>query len=238
MALSAVKATLIQGSGASVVGSVSATGGNALIVGGAYYCGSATPGSWTVTRSGDTYTTDTEGVSLGTTDKHRTGIASAPNVANGAVNLTIAVTNGVSCSGWALEVSGPPTSGIRDATSPSCAAGGSTTATANSLTNATANAIFVNAVGSESSANPTTLTTPSGYTVTVGGVTMHELNGQAQQVSGLWYKIVSATGAETPATTVTSSQWTDAIAVYKDGGGGGGGPTPVFQYMLPLLGVG
>lgn len=226
MALSAVQAISLTSDASSANVSVNATAGNALIVGGNAYTGNQASGNWTVTRTGDTYTTDVQVQSAGAADHHRNGIASAPNVAGGAVTLSIAVTNALAIDAWALEISGPPSSGIRDANSPAGLTGNDASAETNSLSNVTASAIFVAVVGSESGTNPATVTEPSGYTITVGGTTMKRTNGSADQVGGMAFKIVAATGAETPTWTVTSSQWSTTIAVYKDAGGGGG-PTPV-----------
>lgn len=227
MAISAVAATLVTADAASAnATSKTATSGSAFIVGGAAWTGSSVPGSWTVTRTGDTYTIDAQGVSsTGSGNRHRNGIASAPNVGTSANTLTISVTNGGSIDGWILELAGLPTTSIRDATSPATNVGIDTTAETNSLTNATADAIFVGVLGNESGLSSVTVTEPSGYTITVGGTTMKRTNGSTDQAGGMAYKIVAATGAETPTWTTTADTWSTNIAVYKAAAGGGGSQT-------------
>lgn len=229
MAIAAVAATKIQGLTASVSAAVSATAGNALIVGGGYFSAGS---GWTVTRTGDTYTTDTTGKN-GSNDGM--GIASAPNVAGGSVTCQITVTSGQGTSAWALEFSGLPTSSILDATSPAVATGTSTTPTSNAETNATADAVFVSAFGDDS--GNTTVSPGSGYTNVVGGTTMAEANGASQMVGGLEYQIVSSAASRSASWTVgNSAAWSAGIAVYKAaaGGGGGGGQAPRSMHQFRL----
>jgi hypothetical protein len=67
-------------------------------------------------------------------------------------------------------------------------------------------------------------------------VTTKRTNGSVDQVCALGWRIVSATGAETPAWTTTTGGWTSAIAVYKATGGGAQdtpelrGPNSLLQY--------
>lgn len=215
MAISAVQAVSFTSDASSANVSITPTAGNAIIVGASMYTGASAGSGFTVTRTGDTYTTDTSGGFPSGGNRNFTGIASAPNVAGGAASLSATCTNAAAVDGWAVEVSGLPTSSIRDATSPAVATGTGTTTTANSLTNVTAGAIFFNQIANDTAANPATETEPGGYTVTVGGTTMKRTNGSADQVCALAFKIVSATGAETPAWTTSTGGWTSGIAVYK-----------------------
>jgi len=213
MAIAAVAATLIQGSTASVSASVSATAGNALIVGGGYFSAGS---GWAVTRTGDTYTTDTTGKIAANAGM---GIASAPNVAGGAVTCQITVTSGQGTSAWALELSGLPTSAILDATSPAVATGTSITPLSGSVTNATANAVFICAFGHN--AGNTTVTKETAYTNVVGGTTMAETQGATLMVAGLEFQVVSSAAGRTGSWTIgASAAWACGIAVYKDAGGG------------------
>jgi len=220
MAISAVQAVSFTADASSANVSVNPTAANALIVGGSCYTGALAGSAFTVTRTGDTYTTDTEGGTTSGINRNYTGIASAPNVAGGAATLSCTAVNASAVDGWAVEVSGLPTSSIRDATSPAVAIGAGTTTTANSLTNVTADAIFFNQIANDTSANPATLTEPGTYTTVVGGTTMKRTNGAADQVCALGFRIVSATGAETPAWTTTTGNWSSGIAVYKAAAGG------------------
>lgn len=226
MAIAVVQAVSFTSDASSANVSVNATAGNALIVGVSFYTGAAAGSAATVTRTGDTYTTDTQGGYPSGGNRNYTAIASAPNVAGGAVTLSATATNAAATDGWAVEVSGLPTSSIRDATSPAVATGTGTTTTANSLTNTTSDAIFFNQIANDTAANPATLTAPGTYTTSSGAVTTKRLNGQVDQVCALGWRIVSSTGAETPAWTTTTGGWTSGIAVYKAASGGGAQDTP------------
>lgn len=232
MAIAAVAATkLAANSGTSVTAAVSATAGNALLVSMNAYNGV----SMTVTRTGDTYTTDTNGATAGAVDFQRVGIASAPNVAGGSVNMTVAGGTGTSgVVAFAMEFSGLATSSIRDATSPAIKTASSTSATSNSLTNATADAVYVVAVGSESGANPVTITATGSWTGAIGATTMTETNGTIRPCGGGAYQIVASAAARNGAWTVTNAQWGAVAAVYKMAAAGGS----VAARRLPVLGVG
>lgn len=227
MAISVVQATKLTGAGATASGPVAATAGNALIAGGAGYQGT----TWSVTRTGDTYTTDTNGATSGGVDLVRIGIASAPNVAGGSVTLTATSTGAIGAVAFALEVSGLPTSAIRDATSPAILTGNSTAADTNNLTNATADAIFVGVNGVETVINPATETPGTGWTATVGATTMTETNGASFPVCGQEYKIVAATGAQHAPWTLTSGPWGGIIAVYKAAAGATPKSDPIRGFM-------
>src|SRR5947207_3260543 len=130
MAITAVQALSFTADASSANVSVNATAGNAIVVGATMYTGNVNGSAFTVTRTGDTYTTDTSGVMSTGVNRHITGIASAPNVVGGAATLSATATNATAVDGWAVEVSGLPTSSIRDATSPAVATGTGTTTTA------------------------------------------------------------------------------------------------------------
>lgn len=208
MAIAAVKATKASAASNSVSFSVSATAGNALIVGGGTFNGTA----WTVTRTGDTYTNDTTGVN----SNNRYGISSAPNVAGGSVSMTVACASGSSVSAHALELSGLPTSGIRDAASPGAKTGTGTTPSSNSLASVSSDAVFVAAFADGAGANPASITPGGGWTATVGATTMSDTDGQGSEVCGQVYQIVTAQSTKTASWTVgQSAAWACGIAVYK-----------------------
>jgi hypothetical protein len=217
--------------------SVNATATNAIIVGFSVYTGNTNGSVAAVTRTGDTYTTDTQGGFSGGANRNYTAIASAPNVAGGAVTLSATAVNSQATDGWAVEVSGLPSASIRDANSPAVAQGTGTTTTANSLTNATADAIFFNQIANSTAANPATLTAPGTYTTSSGAVTTKRTNGSVDQVCALGWRIVSSTGAETPAWTTTTGDWTSAIAVYKASAAATMPPGlgPVVQMKTPMM---
>lgn len=203
---------LQNGSGASASAAFSATAGNALIVGGAMF-GS---GSWSVTRTGDTYTTDIQGtnstdVSIGV------GIASAPNVAGGSVTLQVTCTSAGAVTAYAVQLSGLPTSSIRDANSPAVASGSGTPILTNSLTNATADAIYFASGVPSTGINPTVITPLGGFSDTGGSVTMKETNDSTQMAVDFAYLIVASSASRTESwtTDVSAPHWAAAIAVYK-----------------------
>jgi hypothetical protein len=237
MAISVVQAVSFTSDASSANVSVNATAGNSIIVGFSVYTGNTNGSAATVTRTGDTYTTDTQGGFPSGVNRNYTAIASAPNVAGGAVTLSATATNSQATDGWAVEVSGLPTSSIRDANSPAVTTGTGTTTTANGLANVTADAIFFNQIANDTSTNPATLTEPGGYTVLSGAVTTKRTNGSADQACALGWKIVSATGTETPAWTTTTGNWTSAIAVYKASAAAGMPPGlgPVVQMSTPMM---
>ncbi len=206
MVAAAVNATLIESGTASASASVTATAGNALLVGGGMF----NSGAWLVTRTGDTFVTDING----NVSTEGSGVASAPNVVGGAVSCTIACSGGSGVSGWALEVSGLPSSAIRDATSPAQQSATSTTPTSNALTNATADAIYVCSFGK---AGGVQTGSPTGaWSNVANGTTMFEGNGATLEVGGLEYQIVSTTASRSGAwTTNSSNAWVGSIAVYK-----------------------
>jgi hypothetical protein len=103
------------------------------------------------------------------------------------------------------------------------------------LANVTADAIFFNQIANSTSTNPATMTQPGTYTVTSGAVTTKRLNGSSDQVAALGWRIVTATGTETPAWTTTTGDWTSAIAVYKAAAGGGAQDTPELRGPNSLL---
>ena len=228
MALSAVKATkATSATGTSVtMTNLTATAGNALIVGASGYEADITTGAMLAVRTGDTFTTDTEGNTSAATDVQRIGIASAPNVGAGPTSLVATVTLANGVVAFALEVGGPPTSSILDASSPAIKIGTSTSASTNNLTNVTPDAIFVAMVGTEAGGNPITLTTGGSFTDNVGATTMKETNANSFPASGMGFRIVSATGAIAGAWTVDNADWGGIIAVYKDAGGA---PPPVVE---------
>lgn len=221
MAIAAVKATKgVATTGTSItLTALTATAGNALLTGGAGYVGGAT-GAWSVTRSGDTFTTDTEGGTDSplTISSNWAGLASAPNVGAGGTDLVASCTNGNGIAVFAFEVSGLPTSGIRDAASPAIARGNSTAPASNNLTNVTANAIFIGVNADESGANPATETPGTGWTDTVGGTTMTNLNGSNSPVCAEEYKIVSSVAAQSATWTIDTNKWGAIIGVYKASG--------------------
>lgn len=235
MAIVAVKNTKLEaGSGNNASGAVSATAGNALLVGAAAYENTTTGGSFSVARTGDTYTTDIQGDTSAATDIQHIGIASAPNVAGGSVTLTATITGaGQGVVAHVLEVSGLATSSIKDANSPAIKIGTSTAASTNSLTNTTADAIFVAQVGTEAGGNPVTLTAGAGWTDTVT-TAMTEKNANTYPADGMAYQIVSATGAKSGAWTVDNADWGGVIAVYKAAAGGAAQDAPEL-YGRPSL---
>lgn len=203
-----------SGSGTSVNGAVSATAGNALIAGGAMF----NSGSWAVTRTGDTYTTDTNGAN-GTIG---VGIASAPNVAGGSVTMTVTCSAANGVTAYAVQLSGLPTSAIRDANSPAVNGSGGTPILTNSLTNVTANAIYFACAAPGTGVNPTTITPLGGWSDQAGTVTMYESNDATVMAVDVSYLIVASTASRTESWTcdVGASNWASAIAVYKAAAGG------------------
>lgn len=227
MAIAAVKASK-NSTGSTTqatITSLTATAGNALLVGGSAYIGSGAGSAFTVTRTGDTYTTDIEGGTTLGVNRNYDGIASAPNVVAGAADLVLTVTGGQGVSVFVMEFSGLPSSAIKDATSPAVAEGVGTTATTNALTNATADAVYVAEVGSDSTANPATVNDGTGWTDNIGGTTATETNGSNRQVAGMTYQIVSSTASRTADWTVSVSNWGCVIAVYKAASAAAGQPT-------------
>lgn len=236
MAITAVKATkATAATGTSVtMTSLAATAGNALLVGGGGYENNTTTGALTVTRTSDTFTTDTEGNTSAATDLQRIGIASAPNVTAGPTNLVVTFSSAIGVVAFALEVSGLPTSAIRDATSPAIKiAASGTTATSNSLTNATADAIYVTYCGTEAAGAAVTLTKDAAWTEVVGATTMNEKNANSFPAGGMSYLIVASAAARNGTYTVSSVNWGMVIAVYKIASAGG-----VTVKTLAAMGVG
>jgi hypothetical protein len=238
VAITAVKATkATSATGTSVtMTSLAATAGNALLVGGSGYENGITTGVLSVTRSGDTFTTDTQGNTSAATDLQRIGIASAPNVTAGPTNLVTTVSSANGVIAFALEVSGLPTSAILDATSPAIKIATSTTATSNSLTNVTADAIYVTYCGTESAGAAVTLTVGGGWTETVGATTMKETNANSFPAGGMSYQIVASAAARNGAYTVGNADWGMLIAVYKMAGGAAddfpAGRLPAFRAVV------
>jgi hypothetical protein len=228
VAIATVKATKLTGGTTTASGSVSATAGNALFAAGGVF----NSGSWSAARTGDTFTTDTNGsaASIGV------GIASAPNVVGGAVTLTVTSSGAGGCGAHVAEISGLPTSAIRDATSPAIASGSSASATTGSLTNATADAIYLAVFADSFNSSTCTFTPTGGWSDVIGGVTMKEPDNVAAQAYDVAYLIVSSTAARTANETVDSSPWTCGIAVYKAAASAAvippAGPWP---RLMPLL---
>jgi hypothetical protein len=222
MSYAFVKVTeLRSNTGTTASGSVTSTAAN-LLTGqaGCYVSGGA---ATTLTVSGGgTWTSDASAVSTipaSGTDKLSAVIASAPSATGGAQTITFTRSAGtLGVIGFVTEFSGNPTTGVRDATSPAVKTGTSAAASANSLSNVTANAVFVSFVVDDDSTSPSTVTaTGTGWTIPAGG---KETDGVNFLPSAMGYKIVSATGLETSPFTVTSSHWGELIAVYKAAGGG------------------
>jgi len=212
-AVAATKGTASSGTSVTLT-ALAATAGNALLVGGSGYENGVTGQTLTVTRTGDTYTTDTQGDTSAATDLQRIGIASAPNVVAGPTNLVVTVSSAAGVVAFALEVAGLPASSIRDAASPAIKIGTSTSGSTNTLTNVTSDAIFVVYCGTE--AGGTVTFTPGGsWTETVGGTTMNEKNAASFPAGGFSYQIVSSTGAQAGAWTLGSADWGGLIAVYR-----------------------
>lgn len=234
-----VKVTKVESStGTSASGNVTVTtAGDAFVVCALNYNNLNTTATPTVQDdNGDTFTVDTSGnFSGGFGDWNGASISSAPNINAGTALVTIQTNSSANTGATAAiyEISGTPTSSIRDATSPAINTGAAgTTASTNSLTNVTASAIFFAVTGTNDPGNPTTLTgTSSGWSYPAGGT---ELNGATFSNMGSGYKPVSSTGAETSSwTIVNNANWGALIAVYKGTGGGGVNyPTtiPLTQY--------
>ncbi len=216
MAITAVKATkATASSGTSVtMTSLTATAGNALLVGSGGYEDNVTSGSTTVTRTGDTFTTDIQGNTSGSSDLQHIAISSAPNVGAGGTNLVTSVSSASGVVSFALEVSGLPSSSMLDSSSPAIKTATTVNATSNSETNNSADAIFVTYCGNESGGT-VTLTVGGGWTETVGGTTMKETNGNSFPAGGFSYQIVSTAAARNGAYTVTLADWGMIIACYK-----------------------
>lgn len=208
MAIVAVAATrILASSGSTASGAVSATAGNALIVGSLMF----NTGSVSVTRTGDAYTTDANG----DVNTAGSGILSAPNCAGGSVTMNITCTAGDGISVFVLEASGLPSSSIRDATSPATASGNSATATTGSLTNATANALYVAVVSTDSTSVSATVTVGGSFIATVGATTMTQTNTNLGMIGGMAYQIVSSATSRTATWAITSADWTTQISVYR-----------------------
>lgn len=208
MAIVPVAVTRILAStGSSASGSVSATAGNALIVGVAMY----NTGGIAVTRTGDTYTIDANG----DVNTSGSGIASAPNVAGGAVTMNVSCSGADGISVFVLEVSGLPSSSIRDATSPATGSGNSTSATTGSLTNATADAIYVGIVSSDSTSSSATVSIGGSFVTTINPTSLVQTNTNSGMVGGMAYQIVSSAASRSASWTISSSDWTTQIGVYR-----------------------
>lgn len=236
MAIAAVKATkLTSTTGNNCTGAVAATAGNAIIVTASGYMNTTASGALSsVARTGDTYTVDIDGNTSASVDIQRAGIASAPNVAGGSVTMTVTVTSAQGVVAFAQEFSGLPTSAIRDATSPAIKIGSSAAGSTNTLSNVTADAVFVAHIGTEASGAAVTITsTGTGWSDTIAGTQMKEANANSFPACGAAYKIVSTATTESNAWTLAgppNSDWGGVIAVYKGSGGGAFDPT-----QMPFL---
>lgn len=226
MAITVVQEKILTGSGASASGSMTTTAGNALVA-----CVHSFNNSGAITGSGGgTWTSDASGSFNAGIDS--LAILSCPNNSGGTLSLTFSATGASGVVAIVYEVSGLPSSSIRDATSPAVKTGTGTAASTNSLSNVTANAIFIGMVGdTDGSASSTVNGTAAGWTYPTGA---QEKNGSSFNVTGTGYDIVSSTGSQSSTWTITSSTWGALIAVYKGASGGGATVTQ----LLASLGCG
>lgn len=142
------------------------------------------------------------------------GIANAPNSASGAdaITTTWAGTTSSTLRQIFMEIAGIAASSPLDA-SPAIATGSGTTATANTTgTLAQANEIAFLFLSGDGTGG--TFSTPAGWTDSGEGMIASRIQ--------MWYKIVAATTALAPASTLSSSQaWWMQIMTFKAAGGGG-----------------
>lgn len=222
MALAFVKATKIEsGTGTSWGGTVTATAGNLLLSGAVTSYGLVGTGINTTDASGgNTWTRDANGANTFASQggsKNAFSISSAPNATGGTYSVTFTPQGGSSPTGGTgsvYEFSGAPTASPNDATSPALATGDpSTTALTGSLTNTTANAVFLAMFGGNLTTGTSTVTgAGTGWTYPANGL---ETNATSFLVLGSGYKIVSSVAGETSSWTITSQGWGALIAVYK-----------------------
>lgn len=224
-----VAATMLRGTGNTATGSISATAGNALFVGGYGYGGS----TFTVTRTGDTYTTDTSGAMAAAVAT--LGIASAPNIAGGAVTMTVSSTSAAPTQAWAAEFSGMLTSGMLDSSAPAIATGSGTTATSPSETNVQADVLFLAFMGCTATPNPALIDVEAGWADVIASTWMGTGNGAADLVSGFAFKVVSTAAAESADWAITSSNWGALTTAYKPDVGGGGTTLTPAAIPIPIV---
>jgi hypothetical protein len=226
VALAFVKATKLEsGSGTSWGGSVSVTGGNLLVSGSFTGYGTIGTGINTTDASGsNTWTQDANGTHTytGTPSKNAFSVSSAPNAAAGTYTVTLTPQGGATPSGGTasiFELSGAATASPRDAVSPGLTfADPSANVVTASLTNATADAVFVAMFGSNQSTGTATVSEiGTGWTQPANGV---ETNATSFYVFGMAYKIVATAGAQSNSWTITSQGWGALVAAYKAGTAG------------------
>ncbi len=208
MAITFVACTRLENnSGNSVTGSVSGTGGNAMIC----QVQDFSPGTATLTTSGGgTWTTDHNGSVLNT---QRTSSASCPNITGGAVSRTASYGAGVSCNAYFMEFSGMATSSIFEAAG-TTASGTTSPMSTGALSNTQASAVKVAMVAVDTGDNQTLGTSGTGWTIPTNG---SEGNGAAQYVGAVAYKIVAASQSDTETFTWSgtfASGWTADIRTY------------------------
>lgn len=217
MSASYVKGTVIQSAtGNNCSGPVTSTAGNALICGGS--SDNPTPTNPTITGGGiATWTKDASGSYNGA--GAAASISSGPSSSGGTNTLTATASGTSGATAIVHEWSGLPSSGtLSDAASPAIKTGSATPASTNSLTNVSANAVFVAWVSDITGANPATVTsTGSGWTLPSDAV---NTNGTTGDACGLAYKIVSSVAAQSESWTIDSTQWGALIAVYKQAASG------------------
>jgi hypothetical protein len=229
-----VAVTKVQAStGASASGTVTTTAANAMLCCAASYCGTTT-GSALAASGGGTWTTDTSVTDTNDANNKFKGlIASCPSATGGAQTVTISNGNASGATAFVYEFSGNVTSSIRDAASPAVAVGTSTAPLTNSLSNTTADAVFVAMFTNADGGNPATNTGGgTGWTYPAGG---KETNGATFQILGSGYKIVSSVAGETSSWTAGNFRWDALIAVYKAAGGAAAAdPPPGFPGADPV----
>jgi hypothetical protein len=211
-------------SGNNVSGTLSATAGNALFAPEAAYMGGDTThtptisggGTWTQDVSVNNFTDGTQTFNMAC------AISSCPSATGGSQTFTGA-SNASGGKGVQLsiyEFSGNPSSSIKDANSPAAAYSNAnvTSETTNSLSNVTANALFIALCqDADGSAAGTMTGTTTGWTYPALGKFTNGSTGGQEYGSG--YNIVSSVAGQTSNWTISSSYAQAIIAVYKAAGG-------------------
>lgn len=209
MAIAFVTATKLENTtGTSVSGTVTGTAGNAWL-------GLSTKKSVTTSATtfsgGGTWTVDISGSSGPKID-----IASAPNITGGSQTVTVTNTGASSAAVVVVqEFSGLATSSMLDNTPPAITtATNATTQTTGSLSNVTANAVFVACATNASTANPATMTgNTAGWTYNPN--TTNETNASSFVNFGTGYLIVSTVASQSSSWTTDRASGHAGISVYK-----------------------
>lgn len=204
---------LVSSTGTNVSGSVSSTAGNALF--GTASIGGQNNANVITFSGGGTWATD---VSVTNNANFlNAAIASCPNATGGSQTITVTQTGaGSGVVACFHEFSGNPTTSILDATGTN-ATGASAAATTNTLTNITADAVFIAMCADSGSSGTATMT--GGVAPTVGSwtypVSGKDTDGVNHQICGSGYSIVTGIiSNNVSAWTIDSTNWCALIACY------------------------